>query len=127
MLRLFKRMPNPGEFLRAFNLSRHATIDASTLTVLVSAKIGHEVLQPYRKYKFPLSLTIKSMAVQPEAEQIVLNQVERFVSGDRVVYSQYGNPYNCYVINCAIRKMLPSVDRGVVIYEMTCEGYGDRV
>ena len=124
-------MPNPRAFLGAFGLFKGAQIADGI--ILNKVKIQHIVVEKYRKYTFPLVVEVSSIY---NSSAFVLNQFETYINGNKVVNSQYGNPYNCFIRDCSIKlsgsQQLISTKKDepmpkVNIYSITCMGYGNRI
>lgn len=124
-------MPNPRDFLQSFGLHKNTMVGEGC--VLSKVSIKHIVVEKYRRYTFPLTLwvttTLKS-AIQ------VLDYVKAYVDRHKIVNSQYGNPYDCYIGNFSIKlegtqtllkqrqgELLPKIRT----YNITCMGYGSRI
>jgi len=117
-------MPNPMAFLAGFHLHKNTKIDGSTLTKI---SIKHIVLEQYKKYSFPLTIDIISTE-QKSSE--VLRQFKEHVNGHKIINSQYGNPYDCYIQDFSIKtnNQINSTKKiQTKSYTITCMGFSDRI
>jgi hypothetical protein len=122
-------MPNPRDFLIAFNLLKNT--DVGHKCVLSKINIKHVVVVPYRTYTFPLSIEIKSEILKSSSS--VLEKFKEHVSGHKIINSQYGNPYDCYIDSISIK--LTSTQKRVdqipkdypKTYIVSATGHGDRI
>lgn len=90
-------MPSPAQFLEAFLLKKQTRLPHGAQ--IDQIKINHTVMETYRRYAFPLQLTLIAPAhVDPIAIFTELTQK------NQTVLSQYGNPYNCWIEDWEIMK-----------------------
>lgn len=112
-------MPNPRTFLNDFKIHINTQIPD---VQLLKVKIGHDVIERFQKYQFPL--TIKLKITNPSVtSQEALTRWENHIQGHRKIYSQYGNPYDCFIEKCEITPTTQDDS----IYIITCMGYGNRI
>jgi hypothetical protein len=124
-------MPHPRAFLGAFGLYKGAKI--SDGIILSKVNIKHVVVEKYRKYTFPLVVELTSLH---HSSDYVLEHFKTYIGGNKIVNSQYGNPYDCSIRDFSIKlsgsqtlisekkdKPAPKVN----IYSITCMGYGNRI
>ena len=81
-------MPNPANFLKGFNLYQGLVIAGFTL---IDVQIQHVVIKAYNEYKYPITMTFRGTSTPSS----VLTAFDRIAAGGRVVYTSYGNPYDC--------------------------------
>lgn len=124
-------MPHPRAFLEAFGLFKGAQIPDGI--ILSKVNIKHFVVEKYRKYTFPLVVELTSLH---HSSDYVLKHFKTYIDGNKVVNSQYGNPYNCFIRDFSIKlsgsQTLISAEKDnpipkVNIYSITCMGYGNRI
>lgn len=119
-------MPNPRAFLDAFNLRKNVVISDDIKITHVSIK--HIVEEKYKYYTFPLAITVESS----HAATSVKESVSDFLKTHKIVNSQYGNPYDCYVTSFKIESVGIQLRVGeskpkVKTYKITCLGHGKRI
>lgn len=124
-------MPNPRAFLQSFKLHKNSIFGEGC--VLARIGIKHVVVEEYRRYTFPL--TVDVLTTLKSAHE-VLEHFRLYVSGHKVVNSQYGNPYDCYIGDFSIKLMGTQTllkqrredsSPKVKMYTITCVGYGNRI
>lgn len=117
-------MPNPRDFLIGFQLFKNTPI-SPTCTIL-KVKIKHIEVEQYKKYTFPLTIEVSSK----DSEMAnILESCTTFLSGHKIINSQYGNPYDCFIQDFSIAPSLtqPLFQKDVKNYVITCMGYGNRI
>jgi len=85
-------MPGVPEFLRAFGLVQGITIGSF---VLQSITAEHVVIHRYREYRYPITMVF----VQRGTTDLntFLMHLTQSLQGSKVVYTEYGNPYQCWI------------------------------
>jgi len=84
-------MPEIKAFIKGFDLTRGHEYDGAKIIDVE----GHEkVLSLYHKYEYYITVTLKKVA--PHVN-IRFPQLQKEVGHQRIVYSQYGNPYICWI------------------------------
>mgnify|MGYP000718142495 CR=1 FL=1 len=121
--KLKTKMPNPRAFLGGFQIFKNLQLAPGCIVTKI--KIEHIVVKQYREYTFPL--TIEITGDLPSAE--ILHLFKTHVNGHKVINSQYGNPYDCYISDFEIKlapqqPLMNSTKRNYII---KCMGYGKRV
>lgn len=119
-------MPNPRDFLDAFNLRKNAIISDDIKITHVSIK--HVVEEKYNYYTFPLVITVESS----QSATSVREAVSHVLKWHKIVNSQYGNPYDCYIKDFKIESLGIQLRIGepkpkVKTYKITCLGHGRRI
>ena len=117
-------MPSPRKFLEAFDLHKGTVLAPGVIVTRVS--ISHQVLQRYRKYAFPMVITVSSKN-RDDTSQFIADLFHAHVGGHRVVNSDFGNPYDCYIDSCSRITRQLALDGRTVLFELECTGMGDRV
>jgi hypothetical protein len=119
-------MPNPRAFLDAFNLFKGSLLADDIKIEKVSIK--HIVEEKYKYYTFPLVLTI----ISSQSATHVKSTVSEILKTHKVVLSQYGNPYDCYITDFKIESKGIQMRIGepkpiTKTYQLTCIGHGKRI
>jgi hypothetical protein len=119
-------MPNPRAFLDAFDLRKNAVISDDIKITHVSIK--HIAEEKYKYYTFPLVITVESS----KSATSVKEAVSHALKSHKIVNSQYGNPYDCYIQDFKIESKGIQLRIGepkpkVKTYKITCMGHGKRV
>ncbi len=91
-------MPSKTEFQRAFKLQKRPFSSAGYVMV-DNPEIGHVPVQKWQLYHYPISINCK--ASSGAALRVFF---ERLVQGERIVYSQYGNPYRCSIRDIVVSR-----------------------
>lgn len=86
-------MPNANKFRLGFGL-RKGHLRAGYK--LVDVNVGHELVQRYREYRYPISMTWRATNLRSN-ESALLDDLHHELSGSRVIKSAYGNPYKCNI------------------------------
>lgn len=109
-------MPDAREYLKGFNIKRGLELAGYQLSQL---SIQHIEEVRYREYSYPMKFVFipQGQFVNPNE---LLQEFRRYVSGQRVIYTQYGNPYVCTFGNPEIT----NVNNGIVTIES--QGAGVR-
>jgi len=86
-------MPSAQAFLAGFNLHKNLKFGNY---ILVSVKINHIQIIRYRQYKYPIQLTFRlDDSTEGSLPKDLLSDVKEYTKGSRVIYTSYGNPYEC--------------------------------
>ena len=85
-------MPNPSSLLRAFGLRRGIRVGDWTLSTVSST---HEEVVRFRSYRY--SIRMRWTSTSRGRGTGLLNALRRKLSGSKVVYSGYHNPYRCTI------------------------------
>lgn len=111
-------MPNPRAFLGAFGIHKNIQLDDAKV---VKIKIGHDVIEQYKTYQFPLEIYINCEEKQDCREKLTAFFIDYFKE-NHTVLSQYKNPYQCWIdeIKCIF-------DSSTNLYKITALGHGIRV
>lgn len=85
-------MPEKEEYLAGFGLHINYELSGFKLT---SIDLKHNTVKRYHEYTYPIVMIWQK--VDPNASyQGLIQGLERQVSSDRTIYTQYGNPYRCH-------------------------------
>lgn len=98
-------MPDYAAFLKGFGIKKGIIVDNYKLNEI---HITHNVIQQYRQYEYHITLIFDG---QGDDNKLLLN-LKNYVKGNRIIYSKYGNPYNC---NFGILKLHKSNENHVII------------
>ena len=63
---------------------------------LIDIDISHQSVKRYHEYKYPIRLTFDCSNEKYNNQQLE-SQLKSQISGDKIIYSDYGNPYNCNI------------------------------
>lgn len=94
-------MPDPKAFLQGFNVSKGLVIENWKI---ISVKIGHNVIEQYRLYQFPIQILLTSRGKKEESKEEktlsasdIIAVLQEYVdkNKDVIVNSRFGNPYKC--------------------------------
>lgn len=102
-------MPKPNRFLAGFNVHKNLNIAGYTLT---NIEIGHNTISRYHKYEYPMKLYFQSTGNSSSINNLI-SQFQQYVSGTKIINSEYGNPYSCNFGNI----QLMSSDKNNVILQ----------
>lgn len=81
-------MPAYEEYLKGFGLHNGTNIAGYTIQ---NIDIKHNVIQTYREYEYPITITLSGNSDRKEFKQAFLDKVK----GERVIYTKFHNPYQC--------------------------------
>ena len=113
-------MPDPGRFDKGFNLENNSKFGKY---IIASHSNVETAIRSYQEYSY--NITIKfinnrgGVFTFPEINDLK-NVFESSISSDRIIYTAYGNPYNCSL------RVKNSYTDGVY-YVFECEGHAYRV
>lgn len=119
-------MPAASEFLKHFGLNKRLKLTYK----LTSVDIKHVEIIQYRKYEYPMILifqvprdSFKNDLVTND--QKLINSISQFIktSGEKIIKSQYGNDYNCFIKQDSLK--IVGIEKDQV--SLTCTGYANRI
>lgn len=104
-------MPSPEAFLSGFGLKRHLLIDDNQIS---SIKIKEKVIEKYSEYHFEIIITMKH-----EIKNSLIKNFREFFPSQKIIYSQYHNPYECHIskINIISDKELKMIGIAKRVYQ----------
>lgn len=86
-------MPNSKDYLKGFGVFQGMKIANFTLS---SIGIEHRQIVRYREYEYPMRLVFSRNLPENSGDRArLLSEFSKHVSGGRVIYTSYGNPYTC--------------------------------
>jgi len=88
---LIEKMPKSEKYLSGFGLERGSYLEGYHLKDI---KINHVTVKRYREYTYPTILIWEVYDRSSNLENFK-SHLESYLSDDRVIYTQYGNPYQC--------------------------------
>ena len=95
-------MPSAAEFKKAFHLQDGTKLGA--LGSIHNAKVGHVAVKRNERYEFPATLEIELPKTQKKkiTRRQLITALQEHTSGEKIVYSSYGSPYECTVHDVAV-------------------------
>ena len=84
-------MPGVKDYLRGFGITKGMTIGNYKL---IDIHIQHAVIELYKEYQYPIELVFSYNSAEHNCKAL-LTELQKHVSGERVINSRYGNPYRC--------------------------------
>jgi hypothetical protein len=84
-------MPEPSKYKAGYGLKEGKVIDGYKLQDI---KIDHITQEKYKTYTYPTSLTFVEVKKGGDMQDLV-NTFHSEVEGERIIYTSYGNPYEC--------------------------------
>lgn len=94
-------MPGYKDFLAGFGLMKNLQIGNWIVTHIL---IEHQQIIRYEKYQYPIELTFQPLNQNADLNQLY-QDLMNYTKDSRVIYSKYGNPYNCTLTNWQIQKI----------------------
>ncbi|HLX52372.1 MAG TPA: hypothetical protein VKR58_00425 [Aquella sp.] len=85
-------MPKPREYLNGYQIRQGMNLAGYTLK---SVDLKHETISRYHEYHYPIVMIWEPRSNAGSLSTLV-NQLDNHVSKDRVIYTEYGNPYQCH-------------------------------
>ncbi len=85
-------MPAPSAFAKGFKINKGSTIGEWKVEKLT---IGHNTLQKWRKYSFPMVIRLKSTGKCTGKK--ASNELMKSTDQERIINSAFGNPYLCTI------------------------------
>lgn len=92
-------MPDIGRFVEGFGLTQGMVLAGYQLA---SLKGGEKTIVRNRRYEYPLTLTFVRNT-QADTPQALLQKFKSLTSANRIINSEYGNPYMCHIGNVQMR------------------------
>ncbi len=84
-------MPEIKAFIKGFDLTRGHEYDHCKI---IDVEGREQVLSLYHKYEYHITVTLKKIGPRVDPH---FPQMYREITPSRIVYSQYGNPYLCWI------------------------------
>jgi hypothetical protein len=112
------KMPNPYDFLSAFNLTQN---DAYTPYRIHKVTTTHNVVEKYKIYTYNIKLTFVAKQASIDSPDALLTQLKD--KKPKIIYSQYGNPYMCSISSWKIT--MKSKDKTLIVIQ--AEGRAERI
>ena len=84
-------MPQPYKYLDGFGLEKGSYANGYYLS---NISIDHVTIKRYNQYQYPITLTWEIYDETSDHEKLS-NTLITYLQGDRIIYSEYGNPYRC--------------------------------
>lgn len=103
-----ERMPAASAFAKGFHIRKGATISGWKIQTYT---IQHVEEIRFQKYRYPIIIHLVSSG--KSTKKLSPSSVQRYLSGSKTIYSQYGNPYKCTVTG--IRVSLSTTQKTAVI------------
>ena len=88
-------MPAPKEYLRGYDLHEGMVLAGYQL---VSIDLKHETVSTYKEYRYPIVMFWKNIDHNRNPQDLI-TALDQHVAKDRVIYTSYGNPYQCHFGN----------------------------
>lgn len=85
-------MPKQDKYLKGFGIQQGSYLNGY---YLADISIGHDMIRRYREYQYPTILTWKIYDQTANGDKLI-QDLSTFLDGERVIYSEYGNPYSCH-------------------------------
>lgn len=82
-------MPKPEVYLSGYGLYPGVQLAGFRLN---KVQTKHEMITRYREYKYPTTMVWTSEGGNPD---ILLNTLNQYLLAPRIIYSEYGNSYEC--------------------------------
>lgn len=95
-------MPHFDKFIHGFGLTYGLTLGDYRLT---SVEGSEQSVKRYREYKYPITLTFTKITSKPGNTLNLLTDLRAQISKSRVIYTSYGNPYQCTIENPHIESL----------------------
>lgn len=108
-------MPKPDRFLQGFNVYTNLVIANYKLTHI---GIGHDTISRFHKYQYPMKLYFQYIGngiSDNNSTNNLISSFQNYVNGDRIINSEYGNPYQC---NFGHIQLLSSSGNNVVLQSL---------
>ena len=113
-------MPHAPLYIGGFKLYNHPEIGGYRLDVITS---GHDQIIRYHKYEYPSQAFFVPLSKSASPKEL-LREFTWYVSGSRIIDSEYGNPYECvygkpeiYAIEEDGRVEIRATGTGIRIYD----------
>eukprot|EP00386_Alphamonas_edax_P006123 GDKI01019919.1.p1 GENE.GDKI01019919.1~~GDKI01019919.1.p1 ORF type:complete len:226 (+),score=80.27 GDKI01019919.1:118-795(+) len=84
-------MPSPTSFKKGFAISSG---DSVAGVHIIKATVGHEVVRQNERYEYPITVVFEPQTRLPPKK--LLDALQQSVREQRIIYSDYGSPYECH-------------------------------
>ena|SRR5579864_1278139 len=84
-------MPKPAEYLRGFDLAKG---DELAGFMLRSISVKHITITRYQEYEYDITMVWRRTKRNAKSNAL-LRELDKKTSTSRVIYTRYGNPYQC--------------------------------
>jgi len=88
-------MPAQKEYLEGYGLHEGMILAGHQL---MNINLKHETIATYREYRYPIVMMWKNIDSKYSTQNLI-NTLDQHVRNDRVIYTKYGNPYECHFGN----------------------------
>ncbi len=109
-------MPGLSQFLSGFGIYKGLQLADY---ILQNIQGDEQQIVRYREYEYPIQIVFTPQYGQVSS-QTLLSQFNQMVSGKRIIYSSYGNPYECNFGNPQITQISAN---GTVVIETIGHSY----
>jgi hypothetical protein len=111
-------MPNPEAFLHGFKIKKSMIIADYRLDEI---SIEHVTIKRYKQYEYPIEMTFTYIGENSPNPDLLLADLKDLTSEDIVIYTSYGNPYECSFGNPSI------ISEGNDQITISSEGHSYRI
>jgi hypothetical protein len=118
-------MPSAEDFLKDFKVYIGIVLPRSGFKVN-AIKIDHIPIVKFKKYQYPmmLSFTYQTPTSKSTSSKLLIEEFSDYIKGDKVIYSQFGNPYRCWI------EKVQLADQRTLTYRLinvTALGFAQRI
>lgn len=114
-------MPNAEKFLRGFKLIAGNRFNDFKIT---SSYSTHKVIVRYHKYEYNITLKLKKITNDKDENlDDLIRHINKNNQKKRIIYSNYNNPYECYIENIT-KKDARILNDEIII---TMKGFANRI
>lgn len=118
-------MPSPYELAIHFQIKKESQIYQWYVT---ESKVTHVPTCAFQQYRFDITLTVIEYRDRHEStvDKPILELLNEHTSEPKTIYSQYGNPYRCFIEPWKLVEKLNTWDKRLG-YVVSSTGWADRV
>ena len=84
-------MPTLSEYLQGFNIHQGLIIQGYILSQIMGTE--HSVTR-YREYKYDITLIFEPHQLHTKPQNLIQG-LDAYTNSPKIVYTEYGNPYQC--------------------------------
>lgn len=117
-------MPDPRAVLQAYGLTKGVLLSRNLKIYKVD--IQHRVITEFQEYEFPMRIYVETTDLFVTKDE-VLEQCTLFVQNDKIVYSQYNNPYTCHLQITQVNELHTLFDKIRQSFIVNCTGTALRL
>lgn len=116
-------MPKVPKYVKGFDIY---VGDTFANYKIVDLSIEHKEIVRFKSYRYPTTIDFKYQGKGKPDPQKLLQSLKEHLSGEKTIYTSYGNPYACHFFSLKDLKITSSSEDDREI-EIKAEGHCERI